>query len=56
MLAEPASALLEQMFQFTTLREKARPADRTSARSRGRLRGGADNPGADLAPASSKSS
>ncbi len=33
-LTEPHSAVLEQMFQFTTLREKAPPGERPSGRSR----------------------
>lgn len=33
-LAEPRSGLLEQMFQFSTLREKAPPGERPSARPR----------------------
>lgn len=33
-LAEPRSALLEQMFQFTTLRETAQPGERPTARPR----------------------
>jgi len=52
-LVEPASSLLEQMFQFTTLPETAPPADR-SARSRRRMRAGEASPRADLAPASAK--
>jgi len=53
-LAEPGSGLLERMFQFTTLREKAPAADRSIARSQRRLRGGETNPRTDLAPASPK--
>lgn len=53
-LAEPRSELHEQMFQFTTLQEQARPADRSTARPRRRARSGENNPPADLAPAASK--
>jgi hypothetical protein len=53
-LAEPGSGLLEQMFQFTTLREKARPADSNIARSQRSMRSGAANPRAERAPAASK--
>ncbi len=53
-LSEPGSSLLERMFQFTTLREKAPVADRSIARSRRRLRDSEAHPRADLAPASSK--
>jgi hypothetical protein len=53
-LAEPGSGLLEQMFQFTTLREKALPANRTSARARRRMGAAEANPRTNLAPAASK--
>lgn len=53
-LAEPGSGLLEQMFQFTTLRDKPGTPDSTLARPRRRMRTGENNPRADLAPASPK--
>jgi hypothetical protein len=52
-LTAAGSALLEQMFQFTTRREKVRSSERPSAHS-ARPPGGESTPRADIAPAASK--